>query len=123
MEGIEEEDIMIMKEVAPIKQKNGDDLESTLRGLDRASYGAYKQCIGRWEVNSSGLPVSVFIDNVQSDPFAPPSKFRVRVSQKEAVYPLDWMQNKVRVRGLCDYLARRVNGLISKGGLDQSSGG
>jgi len=45
------------------------------------------------------------------------------VSQREAMYPLDWIHNKVRVRGLCDYLARRVHGLISKGGLDQSSGG
>jgi len=103
--------------------KNGDDLESTLRGLDRANYGAYKQCIGRWEVNTSGLPVSVFIDNVQSDPFAPPSKFRVRVSHREAQYPAAWIENRVRVRAMCDYLARRVNVLISKGGLDQSSGG
>jgi len=94
-----------------------------LRGLDRANYGAYKQCMGRWEVKTAGFPVSVFIDNVQSDPFAPPSKFRVRVSQREVQYPADWLQSEVRVRAVCDYLARRVNGLISKGGLDQSSGG
>jgi len=104
-------------------ERIGDDLENTLRGLDRASYGAYKQCVGKWDISSAGFPVNVFIDNVQSDPFAPPSKFRVRVLQDFAQYPNDWLLNCVRKRALCDFLARRIHSLISKGGLDQASGG
>ena len=99
------------------------DLESTLRGLDRATYGAYKSVMGRWEVGSSSCPVSVFIDNVQSDPYAPPSKFRVRVAQSVARHPEQWRSSPVRQVALCDYLARRLHALMGGAGLDQASVG
>ena len=101
----------------------GGDLESTLRSLDRANYGAYKSLVGRWEIGNSSCPISVFIDNVQSDPYAPPSKFRVRVAQSVALYPEKWRKNGIRTIALCDFLARRLHTLMGGAGLDQASVG
>ena len=101
----------------------GGDLESTLRSLDRANYGAYKSLIGCWEIGTSSCPISVFIDNVQSDPYAPPSKFRVRVAQSVALYPEKWRKNTIRTTALCDFLARRLHTLLGGAGLDQASVG
>ena len=98
-------------------------MESTLRSLDRANYGAYKSLIGRWEIGTSSCPISVFIDNVQSDPYAPPSKFRVRVAQSVALYPEKWRKNTIRTTALCDFLARRLHALLGGAGLDQASVG
>jgi len=99
------------------------DLESTLRSLDRANYGAYKSLVGRWEIGTSSCPISVFIDNVQSDPYAPPSKFRVRLAQSVALYPEKWRKNAIRTIALCDFLARRLHTLMGGAGLDQASVG
>lgn len=102
---------------------SGGDLESTLRSLDRANYGAYKSLVGRWEIGTSSCPISVFIDNVQSDPYAPPSKFRVRLAQSVALYPEKWRKNAIRTIALCDFLARRLHTLMGGAGLDQASVG
>lgn len=103
--------------------KHDCDLDYQLKKLDRASYGAYKQCLGRWEISTNDFSASIFIDHVQADPYAHPSKFRVRVSQKDAKHPLNWMQSDIRRRGLCDYLIRRFYSLISEEKLNQESGG
>ena len=60
---------------------------------------------------------------MQSDPFAPPSKMRVRVAGREAAYPAAWLESADRVRGLADYLARRTAALLSGAGLDRAAGG
>ena len=98
-------------------------MESTLRSLDRASYGAYKSLIGRWEIGTSSCPISVFLDNIQSDPYAPPSKVRVRISQSIALYPEKWTRTKTRKIALEDFLARRIHTLLGGAGLDQASVG
>ena len=79
--------------------------------------------MGRWEIGTASCPVSVFIDNVQSDPYAPPSKFRVRVAQGAALYPEAWRASPTRVTALADFLARRLHKLLGGAGLDQASVG
>ena len=56
---------------------------------DGQNYGRYKQCEGRWEVRSrnKNITIIIFIDKVQSDPFAPPSRMRVRLKSDDANYP------------------------------------
>src|SRR5699024_7152160 len=61
------------------------DLAARLRDLDGRSYGNYKQITGRYRFG----PVTVFIDRVQVDPFASPSKVRVRIDRAEAGFPTD----------------------------------
>lgn len=57
------------------KPKVGSDREllSLLRNIDGSSYGAYKRAIGEWNYGS----FKVYLDRVQSDPYAPPSALRV----------------------------------------------
>ena len=98
-------------------------LYDTLVGCEGQNYKAYKQLTGRWEVNHDGLPVSVFIDNVQSDPFAPPSRMRVRIASDVVNYPDTWLVSRTRVVAMCDYLARRMSHQLTRGGLDTCEGG
>ena len=61
------------------------NLAATLHDLDGRSYGNYKQIRGRYSFG----PVQLFIDRVQVDPFASPSKVRVRVDRADAGFPTD----------------------------------
>ena len=79
--------------------------------------------MGRWDVTHQGLTVAIHIDNVQSDPFAPPSRMRVRVGGRDAGYPESWLSSDTRTVALCDYLARRMWAQLARGGLDQAGGG
>ena len=58
-------------------------LRKTLSHLDGRGYKAYKQIQGRFEFPDFEL----FIDHVQGDPFAQPSKIRLRVQQEISQIP------------------------------------
>ncbi|MGV2481975.1 UNVERIFIED_CONTAM: ATPase, partial [Salmonella enterica subsp. enterica serovar Weltevreden] len=60
-------------------------LAETLHGLDGRSYGNYKQITGQYRFG----PVTLTVDRVQVDPFASPSKVRVRVDRADAGFPAD----------------------------------
>lgn len=66
-------------------------------------YGAYKSIAGIYEFDSYTL----FIDHVQSDPFAPPSRLRLRVAQRLAGFPRELYSTRPRRVALEDYLLRR----------------
>jgi predicted ABC-class ATPase len=51
-----------------------EELNEVLKRIDGRSYPAYKALRGRWELDA----ISLFIDHVQGDPFAAPSKVRLR---------------------------------------------
>ena len=52
-----------------------DDLRQTLLRIDGRGYKAYGDARGAWEAHGLALHV----DHVQGDPFAAPSKLRLRV--------------------------------------------
>ncbi|MEY8570751.1 ABC-ATPase domain-containing protein [Brevibacterium linens] len=89
------------------------NLASTLHNLDGRSYGNLKQIRGRYTFG----PVSVFIDRVQADPFASPSKVRVRVDRADAKFPLDLTTDRADRIASSDYLLRAGNEVLAK--LDQ----
>src|SRR5690625_2351150 len=78
------------------------DLASRLRDLDGRSYGNYKQITGRYRFG----PVTVFIDRVQVDPFASPSKVRVRIDRAEAGFPTDITSDGADRVAVADFLLR-----------------
>ncbi|MFQ6091129.1 MAG: ABC-ATPase domain-containing protein [bacterium] len=78
------------------------DLRNILRRIDGRGYKAYKDVQGIYDFGEFVL----FIDHVQGDPFATPSRVRVRVPQRVARYPQDTYSNKSRRVGLCDFLTR-----------------
>ncbi|KAI8820636.1 uncharacterized protein EV422DRAFT_496415 [Fimicolochytrium jonesii] len=101
---------------------NGQALAQHLRSLDRAPYGAYKDVRGSY-LFESGL--TLFVDHVQSDPFAPPSKIRVRLPQQVARFPPELFGTRIRRVALEDYITRRTTSLIRQQELStpNASGG
>ncbi|MDD7934710.1 ABC-ATPase domain-containing protein [Actinomycetospora straminea] len=77
-----------------------DDLAASLRSLDGASYGRYKSLTGAWRV--AGVELEVL--RVQADPFAPPS--RVRLTVTDAGLPADLYATPDRRRALASSLLR-----------------
>ncbi|MEF8823812.1 MAG: ABC-ATPase domain-containing protein [Desulfohalobiaceae bacterium] len=82
--------------------RQSDDLRSTLKRIDGKGYKAYKDIQGDYDLGGFVL----HIDNVQSDPYAPPSKMRVSLPQSRAGFPEEMFSNRVRRVALEDYLTR-----------------
>lgn len=82
--------------------KTAEQLQATLHRLDGKSYKAYKEIKGQYSFEKFDLS----IDHVQGDPFAAPSRVRVRI---RSTFP-DWAQtNKSRRVALRDYLNRQFS--------------
>ncbi len=81
---------------------NATDLRRTLERIDGRGYKAYKDIQGSYDVDTFRLVV----DHVQGDPFAAPSKLRVRVPQSVAEFPQSTFQSSSRQTALRDYLTR-----------------
>ena len=81
-------------------------LQATLERIDRRGYGAYKDLRGTYDLGS----LSLFIDRVQRDPFAPPSLVRVRT--KENRFDPDLFEEPVRRVAFEDFLTRSVEAAI-----------
>ena len=78
-------------------------LREILRRADGKGYGAYKALQGR----SFHFPLfTLHVDHVQGDPFAQPSRFRIRVPQEVAGFPEDTYRNPSRETALRDFLVR-----------------
>jgi predicted ABC-class ATPase len=80
-------------------------LERELHRIDGKPYGAYKDLKGIFAVDFfREIKVGVWdfgtfllsLDRIQSDPYAPPSKARVRVPQSTAGFPHYLYRNKSR---------------------------
>ena len=82
-----------------------DNLQSTLLRLDGASYKAYKDIKGHYQFPDFTL----IIDHVQGDPFASPSKLRVKIPQSIAGFPKQVYKSESREIALRDYLTRQFD--------------
>lgn len=87
-----------------------EDLSLTLKRIDGRGYKAYKDIQGGYAFPEFEL----HIDHVQGDPFASPSKVRVRVEQRAAQLPADLFASFVRRVALEDFLARQVHLALRK---------
>ena len=94
------------------------DLQNLLHRIDGRGYPAYKEIAGRWEFPSFTL----FIDHVQGDPFAAPSRLRVRLSHEAAPFPGDLRNPRARALGVEWLLARRFAGEARRMGARRGSG-
>ncbi len=82
--------------------KNAQDLEGILRRIDGRGYKAYKDIEGVYAFPG----FSLLIDHVQGDPFAAPSRIRVRVARETAGIPEAATGSKVRTVAACEFLTR-----------------
>ncbi|HIJ74610.1 MAG TPA: ABC-ATPase domain-containing protein [Candidatus Hydrogenedentes bacterium] len=87
---------------------DSEQLRRILERIDGRGYKAYKDVQGSYDFGSFVL----HIDHVQGDPFAAPSKVRVRVPQRVAELPPELAGNAVRRVALEDFLARTVSRAI-----------
>ena len=85
-----------------------DELRKILARIDGRGYKAYKDLQGAYAYPGFTL----FIDHVQGDPFASPSKIRVRVPDTVAQLPPDLFSGRVRRVALQDFLIREVHHAI-----------
>lgn len=90
--------------------KSKDYLGSTLKRIEGKSYKAYKDIQGSYDFKEFQL----YIDYVQGDPFAAPSRMRVRVPQKRTQFPGSLFSSRVRRIALEDYLTREFGEAISR---------
>jgi predicted ABC-class ATPase len=90
-----------------------------LRRIDGKGYKAYRDIRGAHRFDFFDLHV----DRVQSDPFAAPSKLRLRVPMEEAALPRSLHSSRVRRVALADYLARRVRDAIRRATGGRSGSG
>ncbi len=82
--------------------KTKQELQTTLRQIDRKSYPAYKQLRGAYRFDGFFL----HIDHVQGDPFAAPSKVRIEVPGSQAGFNPAWYDTKEKKTALEDFLLR-----------------
>ncbi len=82
--------------------RSGPQLKAALDRIDGKGYKAYKSIEGGYVFDRFEL----FIDHVQGDPFAEPSRLRVRVTRTNAGFPDDTTRNASRRIALCDFLIR-----------------
>ncbi len=80
------------------------DLRRTLERIDGRGYKAYKDIQGHYDFADFEL----IVDHVQGDPFAAPSKLRVRVPQAVAGFPREAFSSHSRQTALRDYLTRAL---------------
>ncbi len=88
------------------------ELRHKLTGLDGRGYKAYKAIRGSYACGD----LTLFVDHVQGDPFASPSRVRIRLKREATNIPIDRFSTPIRRLALADYLARRVRDAIGQGG-------
>ncbi len=101
--------------------QDSKELERAIRRIDNRGYKAYQEIRGDYRFEFFTLS----IDHVQADPFAAPSRVRVKVLLSAAEFPPELFRGKGREIAFCDYLARcfhlaASDGAGGKGGSGKS---
>lgn len=98
--------------------KTRQDLAATLSRIDSRGYKAYEEIRGEYVFPGFRL----FIDHVQADPFAPPSRFRIRVPQEIAKFPSRYLESAIRRIALADYLTRTFSSAAARSAHGHGTG-
>lgn len=94
-------------------------LMQTLKQIDGKGYKAYKSVQGHYKFSDFDL----YIDYVQGDPFAAPSKIRVMVPAKKRNVKNSWLETYHRRVATEDLLARKVGSAIVNGNFSIKGSG
>ena len=88
-----------------------DRLISTLHRIDGKGYGAYKDIRGVYQLDPDW---TLSIDHVQGDPFAAPSRLRLRLPLSVADFPKECLASDIRRIAMCDFLTRAFHHAIQQ---------
>lgn len=98
--------------------KTEAELQKNLRAIDHKSYSLYKGLAGEYQCGNYIL----CIDKVQGDPFASPSRVRVRVSKKVHGFSEEWYDQRCKRLALEDLILRKWNRYIGTQNKKSGSG-
>ncbi|MBO8158436.1 ABC-ATPase domain-containing protein [Thermosyntropha sp.] len=98
--------------------RNVTDLKMILDKIDGRGYKAYKTLEGSYDLKICHL----YIDHVQADPFAPPSRMRIRVPMDRAGFPY-YLYEGIKVTALEDIIARIIKSELMKSNLKSEGAG
>jgi len=87
-----------------------EELRKIFVKIDGKGYKAYKDIKGAYDY----AHFTLFVDHVQGDPFASPSRVRVEVKMTKAGFPSDLWSRKLKKIALEDYLARQFSFAVRK---------
>ena len=103
------------------------DLAALLRRLDGAGYGGYRDTLGAWALPPGGplggLGGLLWVDHVQSDAFALPSRWRLVLPASALCAPAGLLATRARRTAVADFLCRRVAAALIAHGLSGGGGG
>ena len=91
-----------------------EDLRRMLARIDQRGYPAYRDIQGEYATGD----LTLHVDRVQPDPFAPPSRLRTRVAMTTARVPAELCATRARRIALADWMARRAARAASAGRID-----
>lgn len=94
------------------------ELQKNLRAIDHKSYSLYKGLSGEYQFGDYVL----CIDKVQGDPFASPSRVRVRIPKKVHGFSGEWYDERCKRLALEDLILRKWNRYISTQNKKSGSG-
>jgi predicted ABC-class ATPase len=95
-----------------------NDLRALLRRIDGRGYESYQEIRGAFALPGCEL----FVDRVQADPFASPSRVRLRVPMQRAALPAELREGRVRRLGLAGFLARQLRSVLAEAGTGRRLG-
>jgi predicted ABC-class ATPase len=87
-----------------------EELRRTITHIDNRGYKAYKAITGEYAFG----PYMLIIDHVQADPFAAPSRVRVKLPLERTGFSQDLWENRARRIAFCDYLTRQFHEAIRR---------
>ncbi len=87
-----------------------EELRRVLQRINHKSYGMYKSLAGAYDCGKYVL----YIDHVQGDPFASPSRLRFEIRKNNHGFPEEYWQDKHRRLALENQVLRRFNGFLRK---------
>lgn len=90
--------------------KDADQLVSHLHRIDGRGYKAYRNIQGGYRIGEFAL----YVDYVQGDPFAPPSRMRIRLEGGRAGFPGELYDDRDRRVALEDYILRAFDAALGQ---------
>ena len=95
------------------------ELVQILTKMEGKPYPAYKSIKGGYQYQD----YEIWIDHVQGDPFAIPSRVRAKIPISTSGFPGNTYHNECRSGSLCDFLARRFYSSIKKHNTQKQGSG
>ncbi|MEM6450438.1 MAG: ABC-ATPase domain-containing protein [Cyanobacteria bacterium P01_D01_bin.105] len=87
-------------------------LQQTLQNLEGSSYRNYKRIKGHYECFGFNDEFELLVDYVQGDPFASPSRIRIRLNSESAGFSPQLIAHYENQVAIADYLTRQVANVV-----------